>query len=199
MAERAVRVGGADGAVEVVVGPVQEEQEPALLGAGVVGELVEEFVQHREAARQLREGFAQFLGRGPDLVDDGQDLARERPDLVLEDRSCLDRELPLGFLCRSGRLRERLQLLERGAEDVRGHGELAEAGPGLGQRAGQQMQRGLHALVLFGEDFEHRVGGVDQLRDLLVLAAHRFQQQPEVMDRAGDLRMTNRELRGDLL
>ena len=194
IAERAVRVRGADRAVEVVVGPSQVEQEPALAGAGVVGELVEEFVQHREAARQLRERRAQFLGGGPELVDDGQDLARERPDLVLDDRGGLDESRLRGFLAGAERLGERLQLLERRAEHARGRGELAQALLGLAERAGQQVQRALDVLFLFGEGLEHRVGGDDQLGQLLVLAAQRFDQQPEVVDRVRDARMAGIEL-----
>ena len=59
-----MRVGRAHHAVEVVIGPVKEEQEAALLGAGVVRELVEEFVQDREDGGQLGERFGQRLRVG---------------------------------------------------------------------------------------------------------------------------------------
>ena len=51
--------------------------------------------------------------------------------------------------------------------------------------------------VLLGEGREHRVGGADQLGELFVLAADRFHQQPEVVDRAGDVLVAALQFVGD--
>ena len=56
----------------------------------------------------------------------------------------------------------------------------------------------LEARVLLGERREHGVGGVDQLRELLVLAAERFDQQAEVVDRARHVGVADFQLLGDL-
>ena len=92
-----------------------------------------------------------------------------------------------------------MQLAQRRPQHVGGDGELAEAATRLRQRAGEQAQRALHVLVLLGEHREHGVRGVDQLRQLLVLAAERFDQQAEVVDRARDVRVADFQLLGEAL
>ena len=52
--------------------------------------------------------------------------------------------------------------------------------------------------VLLGEGREHGVGGVDQLRELRVLFPEGFDHEAEVVDRAGDVRVADFELLGDL-
>src|SRR5262249_43818713 len=123
-AKRAVRISRAQDAVGVVVGPVEEEHEAALARSRVVSELVEEFVDHAEAARQLREGFAELPGRGSDRVDDWEDLARERTDLVLDDRRRRFDGLFGGFLSGSERGCEWRERVQRGADDVARGAEL---------------------------------------------------------------------------
>ena len=182
-----------------MVVPVEEEEEAGLARSGVVGELVEEFVEHGEARREFGEGFAELLRGWPQFVHYRQDFAGERAHLVLDDRGRRLRQPACRFVGRAESARERLELLEGWAEHFRGRRELAEAGSGLAQRCRQQLQRFLEVRVLLGERREHRVRRVHQLRELLVLAAERFGQQAEVVDRAGDVRVPDFELLGDLL
>ena len=50
----------------------EEEQEAVLAFARVVGELVEEFVEHLEADRELRQRFGEAFGRGPSSLTTGR-------------------------------------------------------------------------------------------------------------------------------
>ena len=180
-----MRVGGADRAVEVVVGPIEEEQEPTAIDTGVVGELVEEFVQHREAARQLRERFAQFLGGGPDLVDDGQDLARERPDLVLEDRRGLDASSPARLPPRG-----RVALANGCSSFSVGPSTFAAVAslprPCLALPSAPGSRRSVLSTLCssLANVLKTALEDSTSSAQLLVLAAERFDQQPEVVDRA---------------
>src|SRR6185437_5972614 len=127
------------------------------------GELVEEFVEYREALFEAWEGFAQFLQRRLELVDDRQDLARERTDFVLDDRRARLEQRARGDLCGRERIGKRLELGQGRPRHGRCLCELAEPALCLGQCARQQVQRSLEALVLFGEGLEDGVGGIDHL------------------------------------
>jgi len=79
------------------------------------------------------------------------------------------------------------QLVQRGPQQARRDGRLAEPAAGLRERARQQVQQALHVAVLLGEHREDGIRGIHQLRELLVLSAERFHQQAEVVDRARDV------------
>ncbi len=90
--------------------------------------------------------------------------------------------------------------MQRRAEHVRSAvASLPRPTPVLCSAPGSSFSVLCEVRVLLGEGREHGVGGVDELGELLVLAAERFHQQPEVVDRARDVRVADFELLGDLL
>src|SRR5205807_6927636 len=126
-------------------------------------------------------------------------FACERTDLIAEDGRRLQRQPARGFVGRLERDRERVQLAKRGSQHGARGGELAESRARLRERARQQVQRALPVRVLLREDLKDGVRGVDELGELLVLAAQRFDQKAEVVDRAGDVGVAYFQLRGDSL
>src|SRR5205823_1524686 len=161
--------------------------------------LVEEIVEDREDGGELGERFSQGLRVGPQARDRRQDLAREGPDLIADHGCRFLGEAARGLVGGAERARERAQLVQRRSQQARRDGRLAEAAAGLRERAREQVQQALHVAVLLGEDREHGVRGVDQLRELLVLSAERFHQQAEVVDRASYVGVADFQFLGDLL
>ena len=89
------------------------------------------------------------------------------------------------------------QLRQRRPERVGGGLDLGQFVARLFQRPRQQVQRPAEVGVLLGEGREHRVGGAHQLGELFVLAADGFHQQPEVVDRLGDVLVAALQFVGD--
>src|SRR4051794_27190107 len=196
--DRAVGVLRAEHRRADVVQPRGPEQVALVVAGRVVGQRVEQVVgrlQDRgEAGRQRREVAG---GRAQDLHRRLR-VAREGPQLLLDDRRRGLQEGPRLLQRRAERAGAGTQAAERRAEHPAELVGLGDGLVGLGQRAGQQLQRLAELGVLVGEGLEDGVGGVDERRELLVLGADRAHQLLEVVDRARDVLTAHRQRPGDL-
>ena len=177
-------------------GPEQERPRGA---RRVVGELVEEAVQHPEAARQPRRHDREVVRGGAEVADGRLNVPGERPDLVADDRRGLVEER-LRLAQRRGEVaRERAAALERGAQLGGQRAGLAQRLLGLVERAGEQPQRLAQRGLLGGEGLEVRVRRVHQRGKLLVARRERGRELLEVVDHVPDVLAAGDQEPGDLL
>ena len=152
-----MRVALRDDAVEVVVGPIEVEQEVALIGPGVVGELVEEFVDHRERGRQLREACVKSFSEGSSCSSTGRIWRKSGLTSFLRIGVVVLKEARTAFCAGASSVAKGSSACSVLAGNANGGGELAEAVVGLFEHAGQLVQGFLHLAVLLREGREHGV------------------------------------------
>ena len=189
VADRAVRVLGREHRRRQVVGP-REPEQVALVGVAgrVVGERVEQVVEALERPREVRRDGGEVAQRRAQLLDGRQRGARERAQLVADDRRRRAQERPhLRSVGPSARAAGR-SASSVGPSSSASAFALAERGLRHLQRGRQLAQRLADRRVLAGEAGEDRVGADDEVGDRVVLVAQLLRHQREVVDRALDVR-----------
>ena len=170
-----------------VTEPGRPEQVALLGAARVVGQGVEERVEHLERVRQLRSDDGQVLRGPPRVAHRGLHVARERAYLVADDRRRGSQERTRFAEGGSESSGARAQLAQRGTEVAGQRPEAGERGARLLERAREQAQRLAQVVVLRGDRLEVRVRRVDQRGKIAVLRPELGRQLLEVADRPLDV------------
>ena len=118
---------------------------------------------------------------GPHQLGHRLRVAGERPQLGADDRLCLEQERARRAQRRPEVACERPQVSERLAQLRAQRLDLGQRGVRLAQRLRQLAQRLAQPAILVGEGAEDGVVGVDEARQLVVLAAELLGQQAEVV------------------
>ena len=188
-ADRPVRVLVGEDRRPEVVDPRGPEQEALVACAGrVVGERVDQPVDDLERRDQVGRERGEVAQRRPQLLDRRARGAHERPDLVLDDRRRLAQERPR-LRPAPGRARGRRAAAPRASGRARRRASvvLPSALWVASASTGSSSQRRAQVRVLVGERGEDGVGAVDELGELVVLAAQLLDEQREVVDDALDV------------
>jgi hypothetical protein len=159
--------------------PVQERLGRA---RRVVGERVEEGVQHLEAASEPRRDHREVRARAAQVANRRLYVTGEGADLVADDRRGLAEERARLAQRRSQLAGERPEPLQRGTELVGQRARLLQRRLGLRQRTRELAQGRPQRTLLRGERLEVRVRRVDQRRELAVTPGERGREQLEIVD-----------------